>query len=1027
MSIYDTYTLEQVRTILKRWFETNKKPTEIQLDFLVDAIIDGVFDLSNDVNFRCNNLLNVSAISSFCTESGCPTGVPLPLLIYPNLITPSITADYIQVECGNSQEWCSGYTQVNTLSDSWGGSNSWDGDFCDEIVLLNEISACSGIVDLYGSLNVSNSISAIEIVTNSIISVSATTKYQNIIVSELSGFKIVGEDFSLAIPPQINQGSGVLLSGVGLSASSWASFLGDVKGKILKSDCGDSTEWCSSYTQVNKLSDSWDGNFCDEIVLLNEISGCNGSVSLTGDFDVHGLVDMGDLDSPVTLFVATTSVGVNTETPNEALTINGNVSSNGIFFADCGDSTDWCSSYTQVNKLSDSWDGNFCDETVYLNEISACNGSVSLTGDFDVHGLVTMGDLSGPTTLYVSETQVGVNTETPNEALTINGNVSSNGIVFADCGDSTDWCSSYTQVNKLSDSWDGNFCDETVYLNEISACNDYAVLSGTLQITKDLYVGNVGPIILFVGSANVGVNTETPNEALTINGNVSSNGIFFAECGDSTDWCSVYTQVNNLSDSWDGNFCDEIVLLNEISGCNGSVSLTGDFTVDGLVTMGNLGSPVTLFVDETQVGVNTENPNEALTINGNVSSNGIFFAECGDSTEWCSSYTQVNKLSDSWDGNFCNEITYLNEISGCNGSVSLTGDFDVHGLVDMGDLDSPTTLFVGVTSVGVNTETPNEALTINGNVSSNGIIYSEGVSVPSVSSSLGNDTINFYSNVDLNGYSLTGIGNNSIGFQSNAKISSNDDGSVIYTDSDIEVTELGGGIILTSPGPVWTRWKITVTNSGALSTVKLSTPIKSGDTYIVPVDETEPLSFSFSGDSGETSIVNLNGINYTIGNVAGQFVWDIGGGNQHVFTFIGESIIQNAGGINYTIVWDGFGSLLFTCQKVVTTTTTTTLSAGPTTTTTVAPTTTTTTVAPTTTTTTTVAPTTTTTTTTVAPTTTTTVAPTTTTTTTTVAPTTTTTTVAPTTTTTTTTVAPTTTTTTTTVAPTTTTTTTTTI
>ena len=69
---------------------------------------------------------------------------------------------------------------------------------------------------------------------------------------------------------------------------------------------------------------------------------------------------------------------------------------------------------------------------------------------------------------------------------------------------------------------------------------------------------------------------------------------------------------------------------------------------------------------------------------------------------------------------------------------------------------------------------------------------------------------------------------------------------------------------------------------------------------------------TYTGIDGTTAIVTVNGTDFTIGNVSEDFVWDISGGGQHTFTFIGESIVRNVGLLSFTVVWDGFGSLLFT-------------------------------------------------------------------------------------------------------------------
>lgn len=103
--------------------------------------------------------------------------------------------------------------------------------------------------------------------------------------------------------------------------------------------------------------------------------------------------------------------------------------------------------------------------------------------------------------------------------------------------------------------------------------NDLVVKAGLSaeQLTISQGIGSVAA--LFVSSSNkVGINTENPNEALTVVGNISA---------------------------------------------------VGQLILDGYTT---LGSVATLFTTNTAVGINNESPNEALTVVGNISATGIVYA-----------------------------------------------------------------------------------------------------------------------------------------------------------------------------------------------------------------------------------------------------------------------------------------------------------------------------------------------------------------------------------------------------------------
>jgi len=72
----------------------------------------------------------------------------------------------------------------------------------------------------------------------------------------------------------------------------------------------------------------------------------------------------------------------------------------------------------------------------------------------------------------------------------------------------------------------------------------------------------------------------------------------------------------------------------------------------------------------------------------------------------------------------------------------------------------------------------------------------------------------------------------------------------------------------------------------------------------------------FDGGLSETMFVVLNGSTIEVGNINGQFVWNIDDPiDEHTFTQVGESYVSTIGGEEYTIWFDGFGSLIFSVRK----------------------------------------------------------------------------------------------------------------
>lgn len=129
---------------------------------------------------------------------------------------------------------------------------------------------------------------------------------------------------------------------------------------------------------------------------------------------------------------------------------------------------------------------------------------------------------SGVSTLYVlSSSKVGINTETPNEDLTVFGNISSSNKIFAE-----------NFIGKFSDL-DGDTYISTENTrgannNEIKLFvegNNQAVVS--LSAVKIFNIAHPSST-LFVASSTVGINTETPNKELTVQGSISASGDIYA-------------------------------------------------------------------------------------------------------------------------------------------------------------------------------------------------------------------------------------------------------------------------------------------------------------------------------------------------------------------------------------------------------------------------------------------------------------------------------------------------------------------
>ena len=88
--------------------------------------------------------------------------------------------------------------------------------------------------------------------------------------------------------------------------------------------------------------------------------------------------------------------------------------------------------------------------------------------------------------------------------------------------------------------------------------------------------------------------------------------------------------------------------------------------------------------------------------------------------------------------------------------------------------------------------------------------------------------------------------------------------------------------------------------------------ISNGDTYTV-TQAYIPLEFD-GGSDGDRATIIVNGESFVIGNVAGKFVWDLGGSGETTFSDKDDYIEIEIGDSDYRITFEGFGSILFSVE-----------------------------------------------------------------------------------------------------------------
>ena len=173
---------------------------------------------------------------------------------------------------------------------------------------------------------------------------------------------------------------------------------------------------------------------------------------------------------------------------------------------------------------------------------------------------------------------VGVKTSAPNKDFTVNGEISASGDIWTsgrilsagqellsiielsisniyntvNANSATNWNYQGTDLKELSSNWQSTYTDFSS--NSASYATSNFVQSNFLPITggavDGVFEAGVGSISLFVSANKVGINTDLPNEALTVVGNLSASSIVFSDNGNSNNWSSVYTSVQSNSAAW---------------------------------------------------------------------------------------------------------------------------------------------------------------------------------------------------------------------------------------------------------------------------------------------------------------------------------------------------------------------------------------------------------------------------------------------------------------------------------------------
>ena len=289
-----------------------------------------------------------------------------------------------------------------------------------------------------------------------------------------------------------------------------------------------------------------------------------------------------------------------------------------------------------------------------VNFLTAVNidGKTNINNSLTVSSTLEVQPNNPHTTLYVTNSLVGINTEFPNVSFTVNGEISSNSVIYDEVGNSTMWNSGFTSVSKASASWDSVYTSvkntsanwDSVYSSVLNTSANWdsvytsvkdtsanwdSVYStynkNSSEYTKYEYVNN--NFLPLSGGTVTGITQFNNN--VTIWGVLSATGgTYFAN--------TIYSTTSALSVIHVGNGPAVYV------GQSGTGDIASFYDLDQNVEVFHIGGANG---DHPNVGVKTSTPNVDFTVNGEISSSKIIYDASGNSSQWNSAYSkQTNYL-----------------------------------------------------------------------------------------------------------------------------------------------------------------------------------------------------------------------------------------------------------------------------------------------------------------------------------------------------------------------------------------------
>lgn len=396
--------------------------------------------------------------------------------------------------------------------------------------------------------------------------------------------------------------------------------------------------------------------------------------------------------------------------------------------------------------------------------------------DSNLTDVITLGTY-GFNTLVVNDTKVGIGNATPNEKLTVSGNISSTNIVYASGGNSNLWNSVYTSVSANSANWSGG-SGATTYTTVNANSANWSSVYSTVSSASANYIladGNSKGANIIIGT----------NDAYALS--LETNG------------------TTRMSISADG-----LVSIDSIPVSRGIGTNTTNIAIGRGLTYNTTG------IDNTSVGKDALSANLGGGSNTAIGYNSLKSNRTGGENIAIGASALTNNTTASF--NTAVGMGALNGITadGSNtaiGSVALSlltsgasnvaiGRAAGYSTVDTDDVTQcNSSIFIGANSGPSYVAASNEI-----------VIGTSTYGAGDNTTSLNNTSTTLTRIRGTNAHVLDVTGQVTVGSTITA-------GSSISANGNISVATSAQGIILVAPN--LTKWKITVTNSGTLSTTAI--------------------------------------------------------------------------------------------------------------------------------------------------------------------------------------------------------------